>query len=268
MTDAQLTEQIAQDPKVKEARSPLTAHEDWHGFEHRERLLDDYRDAVIAATARVMQESAPPVEWRKNPLVRNLYVNLMLAEGPGSTADRLDALCDAVAAVAALHPPAALPDEREPDTVEGFAWVIVDSRSSPSATPLYWCGFHWHNEHLRAVRFVRQRDAEAAIMGLPDGMHLVGKAEQHGWGAALPPAEQERTQNVAESAILPRPPLPKLDCPNCGHSAWVHARQDGGCHLAVGEDFQSCPCPVTSHRIAVYEINRLRAALPEQESAT
>ena len=63
------------------------------------------------------------------------------------------------------------------------AWVIEDSRQPPSDGPLslYWCGFHWHKDHLQAVRFQREEDAHRAIMGLPNGWHLIGKPVEHAW---------------------------------------------------------------------------------------
>lgn len=48
--------------------------------------------------------------WKADPKVQALYANLMLGDGPGSTADRVDWLCDRVAAVAASGSPPS-PDE-------------------------------------------------------------------------------------------------------------------------------------------------------------
>lgn len=62
-----MPEQVAQDPTVEQARNHLIAASS-HCYtvidiDQRNRASDAYQDAVIAATARVMQESAPPLGY-------------------------------------------------------------------------------------------------------------------------------------------------------------------------------------------------------------
>lgn len=114
----------------------------------------------IGFTVRVIRES---MEWAREKVVERWNRRASLSERDAATIDWK----------------AKLQAESE---VEGLAWVIVDSRPQDDGMPLYWCGFHWDRDHLRAVRFVRKGDAESAIMGLPNGMHLIGMSQQHQWG--------------------------------------------------------------------------------------
>jgi len=55
------------------------------------------------------------------------------------------------------------------------AWVIEDSR----APGRYYAGNEWTTDHMRAIRYVREYDAWAAILALPDGEHLIGSPKQY-----------------------------------------------------------------------------------------
>lgn len=59
-----------------------------------------------------------------------------------------------------------------------FAWLI-EHALRPG--PLYYAGVEWSTDHMKAIRYSRREDAQRAIMGLPDGGHLIGVAVQHGW---------------------------------------------------------------------------------------
>lgn len=72
----------------------------------------------------------------------------------------------------------------DPPMVTAFAWVIEDGKSK-TERPLYFSGvdtmgrFQWSFENARAVRFVRQQDAEAvAKADRPNSFHRVA---EHGW---------------------------------------------------------------------------------------
>lgn len=58
-----------------------------------------------------------------------------------------------------------------------IAWLI-ESRLTPS--PTWWTGADWTPDSLKAVRFCRKQDAEAALATLPD-KHVCFTSE-HQWG--------------------------------------------------------------------------------------
>lgn len=66
---------------------------------------------------------------------------------------------------------------------EECGWVIELGRSSPSA-PEYWCGNGWSTDHMRAVRFARQSDAENTSKGWDDDPAPVKpyRIAEHIWG--------------------------------------------------------------------------------------
>lgn len=57
-----------------------------------------------------------------------------------------------------------------------FAWLIEDVRNGR-----YYAGSEWTDDHMKAIRYSRKIDATRAILALPEGMHLVGAAVEHGW---------------------------------------------------------------------------------------
>jgi hypothetical protein len=87
-----------------------------------------------------------------------------------------------------------------PSAEPKYAWVIVDSRY-PAPDLRYYNGVGsnelgkgWTPNHMKAIRFCRNVDADAALMSLPHGWHLVGAVEQHGWSASTtPPAAAQDT---------------------------------------------------------------------------
>lgn len=68
-------------------------------------------------------------------------------------------------------------EQIEEPSPDAFAWLIEDAVGGLG----YYGGVAWTHEHLKAVRYSRREDAERAIMGLPNGWHLIGKAVEHGW---------------------------------------------------------------------------------------
>jgi hypothetical protein len=98
-----------------------------------------------------------------------------------------------------------------------LAWLI--ERFDPVQQPSPWyyggdCGGAWTTDHLKAVRYARREDAERAIMGLPNGWHLIGRAIEHGWArAAVAAPDQQRNYSTGEP------------CANCGH-LWVYHSGD------------------------------------------
>jgi hypothetical protein len=61
------------------------------------------------------------------------------------------------------------------------AHVIVDSRQPFPL--LYYTGVapFWSLNHMDAIRYARDEDALRTIIGLPNGWHLIGRAEEHSW---------------------------------------------------------------------------------------
>ena len=74
------------------------------------------------------------------------------------------------------------------------AWLIEDG--TPGGRYYGGVGEHagaWTTDHMRAIRYARREDAERAVMGLPNGWHLIGRAVEHMWGyTAAQPGERER----------------------------------------------------------------------------
>lgn len=71
-----------------------------------------------------------------------------------------------------------------------LAWVI--EHTGRTEGPWYFAalaqdrlGDVWTRDHLRAIRFTREQDATAMLMGLPKGLHLIGKVVEHSWSRAL-----------------------------------------------------------------------------------
>lgn len=70
------------------------------------------------------------------------------------------------------------------DDKEVFAWVIEASEVS---APLYWDGGDWSRNHLRAVRFSRQIDAQRIMIRIDPSMRRDDmRAAEHGWLPAPP----------------------------------------------------------------------------------
>lgn len=67
-----------------------------------------------------------------------------------------------------------------------FAWLIEDVRSGQ-----YYDGRGWTEDHADALRYSREADAMRAIIALPNGWHLIGKAVEHGWATAAPLAARD-----------------------------------------------------------------------------
>lgn len=53
-------------------------------------------------------------------------------------------------------------------------WVI-EHRRSPAYEPSYWAGNGWSTDHLRAIRFARQIDAERTAAGFDEDDSLPGE---------------------------------------------------------------------------------------------
>ncbi len=66
-----------------------------------------------------------------------------------------------------------------------FAWVIEHRRSSV-AEPEYWAGNGWSKDHLRAIRYSRQMDAQRTMSGFDEDDPLPDekphRIAEHGWG--------------------------------------------------------------------------------------
>lgn len=98
------------------------------------------------------------------------------------------------------------------------AWLI-ESRLTPG--PWWWMGTShpapWTRDSLRAVRFVRKQDAEAAAATLPDS-HMAFVSE-HQWGLGAEPA----------------PPLPKASQDaEVTEAEWAEARKLSVCEYCRG----------------------------------
>jgi hypothetical protein len=197
-----MTEQIAQDPAVQAARF---AHEiavtEWRGVDDEDdpgfikaadRVTETqtvYRDAVIAATTRLMQESAPEPSTLDSgkvwSVVRDAVVEAARVRGLGLSVEiesaRLDAIaCGAEVRISRLHQPAAaLP----PSDTERMDWLeqkrpdIICSQDDDDI-PLW---------ELYETAGVNARKPEIAIEGTL--RQAIDRASGVS-GAALPP-EQE-----------------------------------------------------------------------------
>ena len=66
-----------------------------------------------------------------------------------------------------------------------YAWVIEHRRSQVSE-PEYWAGNRWSKNHLDAIRFARQVDAERSRDGFDEDDPLPREQPhrvcEHGWG--------------------------------------------------------------------------------------
>jgi hypothetical protein len=57
-------------------------------------------------------------------------------------------------------------------------WLIEDAESDVSH-PLYFCGImHWTHDHMQAVRFARQSDAQR----IASSLNVPVRVCEHGWG--------------------------------------------------------------------------------------
>jgi hypothetical protein len=103
--------------------------------------------------------------------------------------DHAEVRRDLRAVLAALRSasPVAAPDNE-------FAWLIDDTRVADG--PVYYGGVGeidgtWTRDHMKAVRYVRKEDAYRALIGLPNGWHLIGCVVEHGWARATVAAPTE-----------------------------------------------------------------------------
>ena len=103
-------------------------------------------------------------------------------------------IAKAEAAIAALTPPEGV-DER-------YGWVIEHRDSEPS-WPLYWTGKNtynldecWSRDHMDAVRFCREKDADVMrlILGGAPSCHRIA---EHGWNAARSSGSDELSEDAA-----------------------------------------------------------------------
>lgn len=71
----------------------------------------------------------------------------------------------------------------ERKAAEQYGWVIELGRS-PTSAPEYWCGNGWSTDHLRAIRFARQIDAENTSKGWDDepAPEIPYRFCEHAWG--------------------------------------------------------------------------------------
>lgn len=82
----------------------------------------------------------------------------------------------------------ALLAESEPAKAPELAWLI-ESRLTPS--PTWWTGSDWTGDSLKAVRFCRKQDAEAALATLPDKHVCLTSEHQWGFGGESEPEPDE-----------------------------------------------------------------------------
>lgn len=67
----------------------------------------------------------------------------------------------------------------QPSPREEHGWVIEGAWSDP-ATPQYWAGSSlWMSDHMCAIRFAREHDAEQAASAMLDGMNI--RICEHVW---------------------------------------------------------------------------------------
>lgn len=65
------------------------------------------------------------------------------------------------------------------DDADMFAWVIEGAHVS---TPIYWDGHDWSGDHMKAVRFARQIDAQTIMSCIEPAMRRSDmRTAEHGW---------------------------------------------------------------------------------------
>jgi hypothetical protein len=76
--------------------------------------------------------------------------------------------------------PRVSPSRVREETIEECGWVI-EHYTSPAYEPLYWTGSGWSKEHLRAIRFAREVDADNTRKGWDDEFSMQHRVAEHGW---------------------------------------------------------------------------------------
>lgn len=63
-----------------------------------------------------------------------------------------------------------------------YGWVIEQQSPVAGGPLLYWDGFEWTSNNLRAVRFCRQVDADRIMLTIEPALRSpTMKTAEHGW---------------------------------------------------------------------------------------
>ena len=95
-----------------------------------------------------------------------------------------------------------------------YAWVIENNTKHGI---LYWNGFDWYFDHMKAIRYSRRIDAQKTMYLLEPWAHSPNNTvAEHGWDDALEIIVDKKDLNLMEEKKPETVMKPGWECKRCG----------------------------------------------------